>query len=335
MIPGMQIRSFGTALLATLVIGLVDFILGPILRFVAFPITFLTLGLFRLVINAVLLKLASLFTPGFRIDGFLAALLGLARADHPYRRSSTLGVGYPISVLAPSNSSELADALREAASAGQTIALAGNSTKRRMAGPIEPADVDHQHALPARASIQYEPHDLTISVEAGLGWRELTHLLAENRQMVPLDPPFAADATVGGVIAANSQRPSPAPLRHRARPRHRHALRHPRRQTRPVGRHGSQERRRARYGQAHDRLLRHARGHRHRQLQAPAHAAKSSAASCCPSLRSPDAMAARNRILRGQLAARGDRSAQSRGRRRPSAIRPGCWPCAPPATPLP
>jgi putative membrane protein len=50
--------------------------LGPILRLIAFPITFLTLGLFRLVINAVLLKLASLFTPGFRIDGFLAALLG-------------------------------------------------------------------------------------------------------------------------------------------------------------------------------------------------------------------------------------------------------------------
>jgi len=75
-IPGMQVRSYGTALLATVVIGLVDFVLGPILRFIAFPITFLTLGLFRLVINAVLLKLASLFTPGFRIDGFLAAFLG-------------------------------------------------------------------------------------------------------------------------------------------------------------------------------------------------------------------------------------------------------------------
>ena len=76
LIPGMQIRSYGTALLATVVIALVDLTIGPILRFIAFPITFLTLGLFRLVINALLLKLASLFTPGFRIDGFLAALLG-------------------------------------------------------------------------------------------------------------------------------------------------------------------------------------------------------------------------------------------------------------------
>jgi putative membrane protein len=75
-IPGMQIRGYGTALLATVVIGLVDLVIGPILRFIAFPITFLTLGLFRLVINALLLKLASMFTPGFRIDGFLAALLG-------------------------------------------------------------------------------------------------------------------------------------------------------------------------------------------------------------------------------------------------------------------
>src|SRR5450759_2444730 len=75
-IPGIQIRGFKTALLATVVIVLVDITIGPILRFIAFPITFLTLGLFRLVLNALLLKLASMFTPGFRIDGFLNALIG-------------------------------------------------------------------------------------------------------------------------------------------------------------------------------------------------------------------------------------------------------------------
>src|SRR5437763_1211004 len=56
------------------------------------------------------------------------------------------------------------------------------------------------------AVLQYEPHDLTISVEAGLPWADLTRLLAANRQMVPLDPPFSA-ATVGGVMAANSSGP--------------------------------------------------------------------------------------------------------------------------------
>src|SRR5260370_31273432 len=75
-IPGIQIRSFGTALLATVVLGLVDITIGPILRFIAFPITFLTLGLFEWVLKAVLLKLASIFTPGFRVEGFLNALLG-------------------------------------------------------------------------------------------------------------------------------------------------------------------------------------------------------------------------------------------------------------------
>ena len=75
-IPGIQIRDFGAALLATVVIAVVNITIGPILRFIAWPITILTLGLFRWVLNALLLKLASMFTPGFRIDGFLNALLG-------------------------------------------------------------------------------------------------------------------------------------------------------------------------------------------------------------------------------------------------------------------
>ena len=75
-IPGIQIRSFGAALLGTIVIAVVNITIGPILRFIAWPLTVLTLGLFRWVLNALLLKLASMFTPGFRIDGFLNALLG-------------------------------------------------------------------------------------------------------------------------------------------------------------------------------------------------------------------------------------------------------------------
>jgi glycolate oxidase FAD binding subunit len=115
-------------------------------------------------------------------------------------------VGYAINVLAPSNPAELAEALRDAAAAGRTIALAGSSTKRRMAGPLEPADVAIT-TLSLRGVLQYEPRDLTISVAAGLSWCEFTHLLAENRQMVPLDPPFDGGATVGGVISANCSGP--------------------------------------------------------------------------------------------------------------------------------
>ena len=71
---------------------------------------------------------------------------------------------------------------------------------------MEPADAAISTAA-LRRVMEYEPRDLTISVEAGLPWSELTRLLAANRQMVPLDPPFADSATVGGVMAANRSGP--------------------------------------------------------------------------------------------------------------------------------
>src|SRR5205807_7589885 len=58
-----------------------------------------------------------------------------------------------------------------------------------------------------RSVLEYEPRDLTISVEAGLPWSELSQLLAANRQMVPLDPPWHESATVGGVVATNFSGP--------------------------------------------------------------------------------------------------------------------------------
>jgi putative membrane protein len=75
-ISGIEVRDFGAALVATIVIAVVNFFFGPILRFFGFPFILITLGLFTLVINALLLKLASMFTPGFRVRGFLAAFLG-------------------------------------------------------------------------------------------------------------------------------------------------------------------------------------------------------------------------------------------------------------------
>src|SRR5260370_37947092 len=68
-IPGIQVRGFGSALLACIVIALVNFFVGPVLHFLALPFTILTLGLFLLVVNGILLKLASLFTPGFAVHG--------------------------------------------------------------------------------------------------------------------------------------------------------------------------------------------------------------------------------------------------------------------------
>ncbi len=109
-------------------------------------------------------------------------------------------------MFTPQTPDELAEVLRRAASHDRTIELHGNSTKSRMAGPVEPAD-EVVTTTGLRRVLQYEPQDLTISVEAGLPWRELTATLAANRQMVPLDPPFSAGATVGGVVASNSNGP--------------------------------------------------------------------------------------------------------------------------------
>jgi len=75
-IPGIQVRSYGTALLATVVIAIVDFFVGVPLKFLTYPLIFITFGLFKWVLNAFLLKLASLFVPGFSVNGFLPAFLG-------------------------------------------------------------------------------------------------------------------------------------------------------------------------------------------------------------------------------------------------------------------
>jgi putative membrane protein len=75
-VSGIHIRTFTTALVAALVIGFINATLGLLLKVVTFPLTVLTLGIFWLVINALMLEVASAFVPGFEIHGFLAAFLG-------------------------------------------------------------------------------------------------------------------------------------------------------------------------------------------------------------------------------------------------------------------
>jgi putative membrane protein len=74
---GITVRDFSSALVAALVIGLVNAFLGPILRLLALPLTILTLGLFALVVNALLFWLAAGLVKGFKLrDGFWSALIG-------------------------------------------------------------------------------------------------------------------------------------------------------------------------------------------------------------------------------------------------------------------
>ena len=108
--------------------------------------------------------------------------------------------------IVPGSPEELAQCLAEANSRGQRITLVGNSTKDRMGGPIAPSDVTISTAGLNKV-LQYEPRDLTISVEAGISYCELSRVLAEHQQMIPLDPPFSDRASIGGIVASNSSGP--------------------------------------------------------------------------------------------------------------------------------
>lgn len=64
------------ALIAAVVLGFVNTFIKPIVYFLTLPINFLTLGIFGLVVNAVLFKLISMVVPGFEVHGFFAAFFG-------------------------------------------------------------------------------------------------------------------------------------------------------------------------------------------------------------------------------------------------------------------
>ncbi len=68
--------TWGAAIVAALVIGVLNAVVGPILKILTFPITIVTLGLFLLVINAFLFWIASAVVPGFSVNGFWAVVFG-------------------------------------------------------------------------------------------------------------------------------------------------------------------------------------------------------------------------------------------------------------------
>ena len=74
-VPGFQIRSFGSALIAVIIIGIVNATLGLFLKVMTFPLSLLTLGLFIFVIDAFVLWFSSKLVPGFSVAGFGPALI--------------------------------------------------------------------------------------------------------------------------------------------------------------------------------------------------------------------------------------------------------------------
>ncbi|MGX5818121.1 phage holin family protein [Chitinophaga lutea] len=74
-LPGVKLEDFTTALILAIVLGLLNLIVKPVLVLLTLPVTVLTLGLFLLVINALIVMWASSLVKGFRVDNFWWALL--------------------------------------------------------------------------------------------------------------------------------------------------------------------------------------------------------------------------------------------------------------------
>jgi putative membrane protein len=75
-VPGFELHGFMAALIAALIFGFVNSTLGLLLKIITFPLTIITFGLFLIVINAIMLKMAASVTPGFIVHTWLAALEG-------------------------------------------------------------------------------------------------------------------------------------------------------------------------------------------------------------------------------------------------------------------
>jgi putative membrane protein len=76
MVKGVEISNWGSALFGAFIIGLINAFVKPVMVFLTLPITVVTLGLFLLVVNALMLQLAAALSPGIRVSGFGPAIVG-------------------------------------------------------------------------------------------------------------------------------------------------------------------------------------------------------------------------------------------------------------------
>lgn len=73
--PGIQVRGYSAALIAALIIGLLNTVVRPVLVVLTLPVTIITLGLFLFVVNAIIFYFAAWLLPGLQVAGFIAALV--------------------------------------------------------------------------------------------------------------------------------------------------------------------------------------------------------------------------------------------------------------------
>ncbi|MBI1928010.1 FAD-binding oxidoreductase, partial [Candidatus Poribacteria bacterium] len=113
----------------------------------------------------------------------------------------------PKAVVFPSTTAEIQDVLIYAADRKLSVIPSGNGTKLGFGNPPEKVDLVLSMSR-LNQVLEYEPADLTVTVQAGIRLADFQAKLAENGQWLPLDPPYTDRATIGGIIAANSSGPS-------------------------------------------------------------------------------------------------------------------------------
>jgi glycolate oxidase FAD binding subunit len=107
---------------------------------------------------------------------------------------------------APDSADAVASLLHEAGQRGQKVAPVGGGTQLDLGNPPARVDVALETDRLNRV-VEYEPADLTVTVEAGMRFADLQKLLGEQGQFLALDPPLADAASIGGVIATNASGP--------------------------------------------------------------------------------------------------------------------------------
>jgi glycolate oxidase FAD binding subunit len=125
----------------------------------------------------------------------------------PFSASSALSA---VDVLEPNTAEEVAAALKRTSDARQSIVIRGAGTKMDQGRPPQRIDAFLSTRRLTRV-LEHQHGDLTATIEAGATLREVNGALARHGQCLPLDPPFADRATIGGILATNDS----GPLRHR------------------------------------------------------------------------------------------------------------------------
>ena len=112
----------------------------------------------------------------------------------------------PKAVVLPSTVKDIQDVLRFASTNDYSVMPAGSGTKLGIGNLAQKSDIVLATTRLNKV-VEYEPADLTVTVEAGIRLADLQNELAQHRQFLPLNPPYSENCTIGGIVATNASGP--------------------------------------------------------------------------------------------------------------------------------